>query len=142
MLSEAQAAIVWDGLLSAEIRAQYFAALSVRYQRMQKILVAGSLVLSSGASVTLLLSILPPEYSWIKATLTLATAVCSAATLVMKNERNATECSDLHFRWNNVAMGYQIFGSILLQKTPKRDLCGCAIKNRSSPRPAQPCLRG
>ena len=64
-------------------------------------------MLSSGASVTLLSSVLPAQYSWVKAALTLATAACSAATLVMKNERNAIECSDLHFRWNNLAMGYQ-----------------------------------
>ncbi len=107
MLSQAQAEIVWDGLLSAEIRAQYFAALSVSYLRLQKFLVAGSLILSSGASVTLLSSVVPVQYSWVKAALTLATAACSAATLVMKNERNAIECSDLHFRWNTLAMGYQ-----------------------------------
>ena len=107
MLSEAQSKVVWNSWLSAEIRAQYFAVLSARYQRMQRNLLVAGLILSSGAALSFLLSIIPPSYAWSRPVLTLLAAVVNALSLAMKNERNAIDCGDLHFRWNNLARGYE-----------------------------------
>ena len=107
MLSDFQQKTVWDGWLSAEIRAAYFAELSGRYQRAQKYLVAGSLVLSSGATLALVSSAIPASYAWVKPVLTLMAAILSAWSLVAKNERGSIDCADLHFRWNTLAMDYE-----------------------------------
>ncbi len=63
--------------------------------------------MSSGAALTLVSSILPPSLNWIKAALAVLTAIVSAFSLAMRNERNAIECRDLHSRWNSLALGYQ-----------------------------------
>ena len=49
MLSELQQKRVWDGWLSAENRANYFADLSRGYHRKQRLVTWAMLVLSSGA---------------------------------------------------------------------------------------------
>jgi len=49
MLSEPQQKRVWDGWLSAENRANYFADLSRGYHRKQRLVTWAMLVLSSGA---------------------------------------------------------------------------------------------
>jgi hypothetical protein len=58
MLSEYEQKIAWDSMLGAEIRAAYFAALSVRYQARQRRLVLGSLVFSSGAFLALVTTVI------------------------------------------------------------------------------------
>lgn len=107
MLSEFQQQAVWDGWLSAEIRSGYFAELVTRYQARQRYLVVGGLLLSSGATVTLLTTVVPPAYAWIKPLLTVLAALTSLWSLVAKNERNAIDCADLHLRWNNLAAEYE-----------------------------------
>jgi hypothetical protein len=54
MLSDFQQNMVWEGWLAAEIRSSYFAALVARYQFIQRFLVVLGLVLSSGATFTLI----------------------------------------------------------------------------------------
>jgi hypothetical protein len=107
MLSDYEQEMVWERWLSAEIRAAYFAALVGRFQLRQKLLVLGSLLLSSGATITLLTTVLPPTLNWIKPVLTLLAAALSLWSLVAKNERGAMDCADLHFRWNTLALGYE-----------------------------------
>ena len=111
MLNDFQQKNVWDGLLGAEIRAAYFAELSRKYQQTQKHLTVGTLVLSSGATLALLTTIVPQNLSWVKPTLTLVAAVLSLWSLVSKNERNSIECADLHFRWQRLADGYAVLWS-------------------------------
>ena len=107
MLSEYQQKIVWDSLLGSEIRAAYFAELSGRYLRRQRLLVLGSLILSSGAFLSLVTTYVPPSLLWIKALLALLAAVLSFWSLLAKNERGSIDAADLHFRWNMLAMDYQ-----------------------------------
>ncbi len=107
MLSEFQQKVVWESWLSAEIRAAYFAALVERFQRRQKLLVVGSLLLSSGATFALVTSYIPPSFSWIKPSLTLLAAILSFWSLVAKNERASIDSADLHARWLNLALQYE-----------------------------------
>ena len=111
MLSNFEQETLWDAWLSAEIRAGYFATLSTRYQRNQNWMVSGSLILSSGATVSLLTTSLPDRYAWIRPALTLLAAALSAWSLVAKNERNAIDCADLHFRWSILALEYEALWS-------------------------------
>jgi hypothetical protein len=106
MLSDAQQETLWRAWLSAETRAGYFAALGTRFQATQRVLVCGSLLLASGATLTLVATA-PQSYVWLKPVLTVLAALLSLWSLVAKNERNAIDCSDLHFRWNTLAMDYE-----------------------------------
>jgi hypothetical protein len=106
-LSEFQQKTLWEAWLPAEIRASYFALLSVSYQRRQKPFTAGSLVLSSGATLSFLITVIPAKYEWVRPVLTLAAAILSAVALLTKNERSAIGCQDLHSRWNGLAMEYE-----------------------------------
>jgi hypothetical protein len=107
MLSDFQQSMVWESWLAAEIRSGYFAALVARYQLIQRCLVVTGLVLSSGATLTLLTTIVPPPLGWIKPLLTVLAAAVSLWSLVAKYERNAIDSADLHQRWNSLAMEYE-----------------------------------
>ena len=48
-----------------------------------------------------------PAFNWIKPSLTFLAAALSLWSPVARNERRATECADLHFRWNTLAHGYE-----------------------------------
>jgi hypothetical protein len=106
MLSDFQRKILWDAWLSAEIRAAYFAALGFRFQTRQKRIMLVNLLLTSGATLTLLLAIVPPGFGWARPLLgVLATATGIWANL-SRSDRHVTDCADLHFRWNILAMDY------------------------------------
>jgi hypothetical protein len=107
VLTELQQKSVWEGWLSSEIRANYFADLSYRYQFRQRALTWLTLAFSSGAFATLVTDWLPVEFAWIKPTLVFLTAALSLWSLVVQNQKNATDCSDLHFRWNKLAGEYE-----------------------------------
>ena len=107
MLSELQRKDLWERWLGGEIRANYFADMSGRYQAHQKTLTWMTLVFSSGAAATLLADWLPPDKQWIKPTLALLTAGVSFLTLLQQYQRRVTECADLHFRWSRLANEYQ-----------------------------------
>ncbi len=121
MLSEFQQDTVWQGWLSAEIRAGYFAALVNRFQQRQKFLVVSGLLLSSGATIALLTAVVPPHLGWIKPMLTLLAAGMSLWSLVAKNERNAMDAADLHFRWNTLAIGYEaLWADMYIEDAPEK----------------------
>ena len=106
MLLEFQQAILWDAWLSAEIRSGYFASLSSRFLKTQRLLSFSSLILSSGAAVTIAISALPPQYAWTRFVLSATAAGFSLWSLIAKSERSAIDCADLHSRWNALAMEY------------------------------------
>jgi hypothetical protein len=106
MLSEAQQQRVWEGMLSAEIRANYFADLSGQFYSRQRWATWASFVFSSGALVSLLAS-LPEQYLWIRPALVFPTALLSAYSVVMQNQKFAVDSSDLHARWNRLAKEYE-----------------------------------
>jgi hypothetical protein len=106
MLSEAQQQRVWEGMLSSEIRANYFADLSGQYYSRQRWATWASLVFSSGALASLLAS-LPERYIWIRPALILPTTLLSAYSVAMQNQKFAVDSSDLHARWNRLAKEYE-----------------------------------
>ena len=97
---------LWEGLIGAETRAQYFANMVQVLRSRQRWLTIGSLVLSSSAAAALLTPALP-GYTWVKGLLALFAAVLSAISLVSGNEKNATEAADLSYRWQSLASSYQ-----------------------------------
>lgn len=106
MLNEAQQTQAWEERLRAEMRAAYFADLCGAYRARQRWATLAVLILSSGAAAGLLarLSWLPP---WLPAAFAMLAAAMSAYLLVAQNIQSATECSDLHFRWNRLALKYE-----------------------------------
>jgi hypothetical protein len=106
MLNELQQKRVWEGWLSAEIRANYFADLSRRYHYRQRLATWSTLFLSSGAAVAFVAG-LPREYAWVAPILSLLTAAVSAYSLVMQNQKSAMDSADLYFRWNKLAGEYE-----------------------------------
>ena len=105
---------LWESLIGAETRAQYFAIMVQVLRKRQRWLTIGSLVLSSSAAAALLTPALP-GYSWIKGLLALAAAILSAISLVSGNEKNATDAADLSYRWQSLAFSYQALWSNLYE---------------------------
>ncbi len=121
MLSDLQQNAVWERWLSAEIRAAYFASLVQTLLLRQRVLVVTGLVLTSGATLTLVTSVVPPNLYWIKPTLTLLAAFISLWSLVARYERNSIECSDLHSRWSTLALHYEeLWSNMFLDDAAKR----------------------
>ena len=106
MLSDYQQKAVWEKMLGSEIRAAYFAELSARYLSRQRWLNLGTLVLSSGAFLALVTTVVPPSLGWIKPLFALCAAILSTWSFVAKNERGSIDSADLHFRWNMLAVDY------------------------------------
>ena len=121
MLNELQQKSVWEGWLSAEIRAAYFAELARRYQQYQKTLTASTLVLASGATAALM-STLPAPWHWLRPVLTALAALLSPVSLVAKNERSSIDCADLHSRWANLAIDYETLWSDIYAESAQHDL--------------------
>jgi hypothetical protein len=107
VLTALQQKAVWEGRLSAEIRTCYFADLSHRHQRKERWIIWASLVFSSGAFATLVSDWLPPRLRWITPVAAFVTVALNVCSLTASNERNAIECSDLHFKWNRLAREYE-----------------------------------
>ena len=121
MLSTFQQKVVWDNLLGAEIRAAYFAELSGRYLKKQRLLNLGTLLLSSGAFLSLVTTAVPSRYGWIKPMLALLAAGLSTWSLIAKNERGTIDSADLHFRWNMLAMEYRrIWADVDAESAPMK----------------------
>src|SRR5437870_2685433 len=106
MLSEAQITRVWEGMLAAEIRSLYFADLSARYYRNQRLATWGSLMLSSGAAVSILAN-LPADLVWLRPMFAISAATLSGYTVAMQNQKSAIDSADLHARWNRLSKGYE-----------------------------------
>jgi len=106
MLSEHQQKRVWEGMLSAEIRANYFAELSGQYIRRQRAATWVTLLFSSGAVVSVVAD-LGENLKWIRLALPLIAAAVSAYSVVMQNQKFAIDASDLHARWNRLAKEYE-----------------------------------
>ena len=106
MLSEVQCTRVWEQMLGAEIRANYFADLTNRLYARQRNAIWTTLVLSSGAAAALLAS-LPTRYVLLRPILSLSTAAVSAYSVVQQNQKFALDAADLHARWLNIAKEYE-----------------------------------
>ena len=106
MLSEAQQKRVWEGMLSSEIRSNYFAELSGQYLLKQRAATWLTLLFSSGAVVSIVAD-LSEDLKWIRVVLALFAAGLSAYSVVMQNQKFAVDASDLHARWNKLAKDYE-----------------------------------
>ncbi|HWZ42934.1 MAG TPA: hypothetical protein VNW97_05635 [Candidatus Saccharimonadales bacterium] len=107
MLSDFQINDLWEQWISAETRSLYFAEMGRRYSLWQNALIWTTLLLASGATVTLISDWLPKEYAWIKPALTALTAALSFLSIVMQNPKKYADCADLHFKWNRLAGEYK-----------------------------------
>jgi hypothetical protein len=105
MLSEAQIARVWKGMLEGEMRALYFGELVEKYQSKQRWATIVAMVASSAAFASFVIGSIPAEARPI---LTLFASIVSAYSLVAQNSRRAIDASDLHLRWGRIAMDYQM----------------------------------
>ena len=109
-LTQLQQKRVWDGQLSAEIRANYFAELSGTYRWHQRLANWLSLVFSSGALATFILKDgleITPYLPWLRPVLAFLTAGFSVYSIIAQNQDRATNCTDLHFRWNKLAKEFE-----------------------------------
>jgi hypothetical protein len=107
MLSEFQINDLWEQWISAETRALYFAEMGRRYSLWHNVLIWTTLLLASGATVTLISDWLPKEYAWVNPVLTALAAALSVLSIVMQNPKKYAECADLHFKWNRLAGDYK-----------------------------------
>ena len=103
VLSELQQKAVWEGWLSSEIRANYFADLAYRFARGQKICNWSMLVISSGAFY----SAAKEVGNEVVVGLTLAGAALSAFSLLQQNQKRVTDALDLQSRWHRLANEFQ-----------------------------------
>ncbi|HSU52973.1 MAG TPA: hypothetical protein VLT36_02805 [Candidatus Dormibacteraeota bacterium] len=104
-LSEAQIKRVWEGMLGAETRANYFADLVWRYNTEQKVLTWATLFSSSGALVTILAT-LPAEHQGVRLFFIGSAAALSLYSVVRQNPKNAVDATKLHSRWLKIANAY------------------------------------
>lgn len=87
---------VWEEMLLAEMRSNYFAELVSQYQRREKWIRLLTLVASSAAAATVL-SVAP---SFVKLGLPIAAAVASSWLLLSNYGSLALDASNLHESWN------------------------------------------
>jgi hypothetical protein len=106
MLSEAQIERVWQGMLGAEIRANYFAELTERYNRRQRWATWGTLFMSSGALATILIQ-LPSGWAWVRVVFAAIATALSLYSVVRQNNKLAVDAADLYARWNKLSCEYE-----------------------------------
>ena len=117
MLSELQQREVWEVWLSAEIRADYFADLALVFDRKQAVATWVALIASSGAILTSVTQLLP-EAKWAPPVLA---AVASFYSLTSQNQKKASECRDLHFRWNKLSAEFRaLWDNMYAHDAPER----------------------
>src|ERR1700722_17770856 len=100
MLSDAQIERVWQGMLGAEIRANYFAELTERYNRRQRLATWGTLFMSSGALATILIQ-LPSEWAWVRAAFAAIATALSLYSVVRQKNKLSCEYEKL---WEDVSV--------------------------------------
>ena len=107
MLSDAQIKGVWEGMLGAEVRANYFADLAEKFNNLQRVVTWSILFTSSGALTTMLIQDLPPEWKLLQPALAILTTALSLYAAVRQNYKLAFDAADLHLRWNKLAGAYE-----------------------------------
>ena len=103
MLNEAEQKKAWEGQFMSEVRALYFAELAAERYRFQQLLTGLTLLFSSSAAGVVVLrdaSLINPMAAPI---LFLLVAVVS---VLSQNRRLAIDASDLHSKWNKLALDF------------------------------------
>jgi hypothetical protein len=117
MLSEFQQKQLWEEWLGAETRANYYADLCTHFRRLDDGLNWAVLLLSSGAAVSFLTK-LPDQC---KAAIAVVVAGVSLYSILQKNLTKISECTDLSFRWNSLALDCQeLWNDIYVEDGPQR----------------------
>lgn len=106
MLTELQRDRVWEAWFESDVRSYYFAALAARFHRRQQIITWTSLVLSSGALVTII-SKLPTDSAWVGPALAFVAAALSVYSLIAQNQTKQTDAAALHKGWNKLATEFR-----------------------------------
>jgi hypothetical protein len=94
---------VWDELLLAGMRANYFGELVARYQHVEKVIRVSVVVASSGAAATVLSSA-PP---WLKLGFPVIAAVASFWLVFFQYGLMARDAADLHSGWSGIEARYE-----------------------------------
>jgi len=106
---------VWDGLYTSEVRNNFYAFLSLRYQRRQVRITWLTLLLSGGAAATFVTTKIAQPYPLVPPILSIVTAAISAYSLVAKNEKKGIDSSRLSQKYAQVALSYEVmFGRMHL----------------------------
>ena len=95
--------VVWEEMVLANMRANYFAELVSHYQNWEKWLRVLVLVSSSGAAATVLTT--APD--WIKLAFPVIAAAVSFWLLFSQYGMLARDAADLHSGWNRLAAEYE-----------------------------------
>jgi hypothetical protein len=100
---------VWEEMLIAEMRANYFAELVLRYQKIDKRLRVATLVASSGAAASVLSAV--PQ--WVRLSFPFTAAGVSFWLLFSQYGTLSLDASNLHEGWNGVHAQYErVWGDI------------------------------
>jgi hypothetical protein len=103
MLTETQIADVWEGQVSAEVRALYFGDLASDYARRKQWITGLSFFLSSGAAATLIAK-LP---LWVPIVLSIIVAVITAYAVAVNLDSKIRTMAKLHYAWNQIGNDYR-----------------------------------
>lgn|ERR1039458_2579727 len=94
---------VWDEMLFAAMRANYFGEMVLWYQNLEKWIRVVILVASSGAAAT----VLAKTPDWLKLGLPIIAAAGSFWLILSQFGMLAREASDIHAGWNSVEARYE-----------------------------------
>lgn len=106
-LTDLQQRLLWDNWLSAEIRAYYFGTMAERVQHRQNLATWLMVLLSSGATVTILAKLGSQWAAAVAPLLALLTTAMSLWLLIEQNQRRVALYSDLFFRRSRLASEFQ-----------------------------------
>jgi hypothetical protein len=106
MLTEQQRKDVWEGWLSGEMRACYFADLCGRSARRDRWIMWATFVLSSGAAYALVAG-LRDGFVWVAPTLALLTAALTGYSLAAQHRQSASQMSDVASQWSSLSLAWK-----------------------------------
>lgn len=103
MLTQIQQRVVWERWFQSEVRALYYADLASLYRRRQSWITWGSLFSSSGALVTVVVTLVSPRWPWLPAVVALIPTGLSLYALTANYLQRAAEATELQLRWHAFA---------------------------------------
>ncbi len=102
MLTQEEITSLWERMLSAEVRALYFADLANRYTQQKQWITGASFFLASGAAASLL-GKLP---TWVPLLLSCVTALLSAYSVARGLDGATRTMAKFHSAWSELAAQY------------------------------------
>ena len=102
MLTEDQIKDVWEGRISAEVRALYFGDLASSYSTRKQWITGISFFLSSGAAA----SLIGKAPIWVAVTCSVIVAVITAYAVAVNLDSKIRTMAKLHYAWNQIGLDY------------------------------------